>query len=402
MECLPSVRVLTPIASRYVPLFVAIILGLSVALGLLFLLPSSHASVTLKVGYPEEVDESDVTDQYAFQILASEGIQVTYTTYYQNPPLAYEALLTGQQDIIYDETMGSLVSGQNTTCVGGYQLGGIFLAMAGDGISSPSQMLGKTAADFGPGSIMRDLNDYWFARAGIPVNTLGPDPGSVYLEASNGDIQTLTDLETGKAQEIVADDFILSDLQSPGINNSAHNGPFHVLFYAPSSVYTSCYAVRDKWLSNPSNQILVEKFLAAIYQAQRYFISNPKQFVTFAEQQMPETSSQEIQFASTFYPAQLAFWPYGSYNLQGNQSLQAKYNNTNEFFITAGVLKAPVANDSARPYGVFNKYFELKALQMIGPYSYPDESWLNVTFASEISEYVPSWMYATNITTTLG
>lgn len=389
-------------ANRYVPLSVAVILGVSIALYVLFLMPSSHSTVTLRVGYPEEVDEGDVTDQYAFQILAAEGIQVTYTTYYQNPPLAYQALLTGQQDIIYDETMGSLISGQETTCVGGYQLGGVFLAMTGDGITKPSEMLGKTAVDFGPGSIMRDLNDYWFARAGIPVNTVGRNPSSIFLEASNGDIQTLTDLETGQAQEIVADDFIVSDLQSPSINNSAHNGPFHVLFYAPSTIYTSCYAVRDNWLSNPSNQIVLEKFLGAIYQAQRYFISNPKQFVTFAEQQMPETSPLEIQFASTFYPAQLAYWPYGLYNLQQNESLQIKYNNTNEFFITAGVLKSPVANDSVQPYGVFNKYFELKALQMIGPYAYPNESWVTPTFASEIDEYVPSWMDAANLTTTTG
>lgn len=358
--------------------------------------------MTLKIGYPEEIDESDVTDQYAFQLLASEGIQVTYTTYYQNPTLAYESLLTGQQDIVYDETMGSLVSGQNTTCVGGYQLGGVFLAMAGEGITHPSQMLGKIAADFGPGSIMRDLNDYWFRQADIPVNILGRNPASVYLETSNGDLQTLNDLETGQAQEIVADDFILSDLQSPSINNSAHNGPFHVLFYAPSNIYTSCYAVRDSWLSNPSNQLVLEKFLGAIYKAQRYFISNPEEFVSFAEQQMPETSSLEIQFASTFYPAHLAFWPYGSYNLQGVQSLQTKYNNTNEFFMTAGMIKALVANDSVQPYGVINKYFELRALQMIGPYTYPAESWVTSNFTSYVQSIVPSWMDAPSTSTVTG
>ncbi len=369
-----------------------IILVVTAASYALLSLPDSHSTVTLSVGYPEEVDESVVTDQYAFQLLATEGIQVTYTTYYQNPPLAYKALLTGQQDIIYDETMGSLTSGQDTTCVGGYQLGGVFLAMTGDNITSPSQLLGKTAVDFGPGSIMRDLNDYWFAQAGIPVNTQHPSPNSVYLEASGGDIQTLHDLESGQAQEIVADDFIVSDLQSPSVNNSAHNGPFHVLFYAPSNIYTSCYAVRDDWLSNPSNQLVLEKFLAAIYQAQRHFISNPNQYVTFAEQQMPETSTQEIEFASTFYPALLAYWPYGLYNLQGNESLQVKYNNTDEFFMTAGVLTSAVANDSVQPYGVFNKYFELKALQMLGPYEYPDESWVTPTFASSIQDWVPSWM----------
>ena len=180
------------------------------------------------------------------------------------------------------------------------------------------------------------------------------------------------DLETGQAQEIVVDDFILSDLQSPSVNNTAHNGPFHVLFYSPTDFFNSCYAVRDDWLSISSNQLVLEKFLAAIYQAQRYFISNPGQFVTFAEQQLPETPASEIQFASTFYPSHLAYWAYGLYNLEGNESLQVKYNNTNNFFITAGALKTPAANDSVQPYGVFNKYFELKALQMLGPFTYPD------------------------------
>ena len=347
-----------------------VILVITVAAYALISLPVSHSTVTLSVGYPEEVDESVVTDQYAFKILAAEGVQVTYTTYYENPPIAYKALLTGQQDIVYDETMGSLISGQDTTCVGGYQLGGVFLAVTGDNITSPSQLLGKTAADFGPGSILRDLNDYWFGQAGISVNTVGPNPSSVYLEAGGSDVETIHDLESGKAQEIVADDFILADLESPSFNNSAHNGPFHVLFSAPDNIYSSCYAVRDDWLSNPTNQLILEKFLAAIYQAQRYFISNPNQYVTFGEQQLPETPPTEIQFASTFYPARLAYWSYGLYNLQGNESLQVKYNNTNEFFITAGALESPVANDSVQPYGIFNKYFELKALQMLGPYTY--------------------------------
>ena len=288
--------------------------------------------------------------------------------------------------------MGSLISGQDTTCVGGYELGGVFLAVAGDNITSPSQLLGKTAADFGPGSILRYLNDYWFAQAGIPVNIAGPNPNSVYLESGGENVETVHDLEAGQAQEIVVDDFILADLQSPSVNNTAHNGPFHVLFSSPANFYNSCYAVRDDWLSNPTNQQVLEKFLAAIYEAQRYYITNPSQFVTFAEQQLPETSPTEIQFASTFYPSQLAYWPYGLYNLQGNQSLQVKFSNTNQFFINAGVLKSPVANDSVQPYGVFNKYFELKALQMMAPYSYPNESWVNPTFTMELQSWVPSWM----------
>jgi ABC-type nitrate/sulfonate/bicarbonate transport system substrate-binding protein len=379
---------------KYVLIPITVVLIVAATAYVLYSLPLAHSSVTLRVGYPEEIDEADVTDQYASQILAKEGIQVTYKTYYQNPPLAYKALLTGQQDIIFDETMGSLISGQTTTCVGGYDLGGVFLGIAGDNITTPSQLVGKTAADFGPGTILRDLNDYWFAKAGISVNTVGPNPNSVYLEAGGQDIETLHDLETGQAQEIVADDFVLSDLQSPSVNNTAHNGPFHVLFYAPNNTFTSCYAVRDDWLSSQSNQLILEKFLAAIYESQRYFISNPNQYVSFAERQLPETSSAEIQFASAFYPEQMAYWPYGVYNLQGNESLQAKYLNTNQFFITAGVLSSPVANDSVQPYGVFNKYFELKALQMLGPYAYPEESWVTPSFSSNIQDWVPSWMQA--------
>lgn len=349
----------------------------------------ARSGTTLTVGYPESVDEGDVIDQYAFQLLASEGVNVA-PTYYGSPPLAYEGLVAGQQDVIFDETMGSLVTGQDTTCVGGTWLGGPYLAIAGDGITSPSQMLGKTAADFGPGSILRDLNEYWFARAGIPVSTAGPSPNSVYLENSGADLVTLNDLLTGNAQEIVLDDFVISDLAS--INDTAHHGPFHVLFTAPDSVFASCYAVRDSWLSDPANQVALEKFLAAVYQAQRYFISNPGQYVTFAEQRLGANSSSEVQFTSTYYPGHMVYWPYGLYNLQGNQSLQAKYNDTNQFFMTAGLIAAPVANDSVKPYGVFNKYFEFKALQMLGPYAYPDETWVTQAFASEVQAWVPPWM----------
>ena len=367
-------------------------------------LPVSSAgqtNVTLRVGYPDSLDESDVTDQYAFQLLEAQGIHVI-PTYYDNPPLSYKGLLAGQQDIAYDETMGSLISGQDTSCVGGYELGGVFLAVAGDNITSPSQLLGKTAADFGPGSILRYLNDYWFSQAGIPVNTVGPNSKSVFLEAGGENVETVHDLETGQAQEIVVDDFILSDLTSPSVNNTAHNGPFHVLFYSPTDFFNSCYAVRDDWLSISSNQLVLEKFLAAIYQAQRYFISSPEQFVTFAEQQLPETPVSEIQFASTFYPSHLAYWPYGLYNLQGNESLQIKYNNTNNFFIIAGALKTPTANDSVQPYGVFNKYFELKALQMLGPFTYPDLGWVNQQFESNIQAWAPTWMLDASTSTATG
>ena len=362
-----------------------------------FSLPSSHSTQTLKVGYPESVDESYVIDRYAFQFLSSEGVDVI-PTYYGSPPLGYEGLVAGQQDVVYDWTMGSLVTGQNTTCVGGTALGGPYLAIAGDGITKPSQLLGKTAADFGPGSILRDLNEYWFAKAGIPVTTAGPSPGSVYLENGGVDLVVLNDLLTGRAQEIVLDDFVISDLSS--INDTAHHGPFHVMFTSPDSVFANCYAVRDSWLSDPANQLVLEKFLGAVNQAQRHFISHPDQFVTFAEEQLGANSSAEIQFTSTYYPGHMVYWPYGLYNLQGNQSLQTRYAATNQFFASTGLIAGPVANDSVKPYGVFNKYFELKALRMLVAYPYPEESWVTPAFTSDIRAWVPPWMTAVTNSTT--
>jgi len=390
---------------RYAPLALSVILVLGMVSYAQMTLPVSQAGqtdVTLRVGYPNSMDESEVTDQYAYQILADEGIHVI-PTFYDSPPLSYRGLIAGQQDIAYDETEGSLLSGQSTTCVGGYMLSGTYLAVAGDGITSPTQLLGKTAEDFGPGTIERYLDYYWFEQAGVPTNTVAPNPSSVFLKNGGENVETVHDLETGAAQMILVDDFILSDLQNPSINNSAYHGPFHVLFYAPHNYYDTCFAVRDDWLSSPSNQGVLVKFLAALYQAQRYFISNPSKFVTFAEQQLPETPDSEIQFASTYYPQHYAYWPYGVYNLQGDQNIYEKFNGTNSFFIIAGVLKSPIANDSVKPYGVFNKYFELQALQMLGPYSYPNESWVDQTFSVNVQSWVPSWMTGTtNNSTTSG
>ena len=377
----------------YAPIIVACLLVVSIASAAQLTLPVSGGAgvATLKVGYPDSLDESDVMDLYAFQILAHEGINVV-PTYYDSPPLAYKALISGQQDIAYDESGGSFFSGQQTTCVGGYMLSGTFLAIAGDGITSPSQLLGKTAEDFGPGTIMRYLNYYWFKEAGIAVNTDGPNPGSVYLKNGGENIARVNDLESGAAQEIVVDDFILADFESPAINNTAHGGPYHVLFYSPDNYFDTCYVVADNWLSNTANQGLLVKFLAALYQAQRFFISNPDQLVTFAEQQLPLVPQSEIQFASTFYPGHYTYWPYGLYNLQGSQSLEAKFSTTSYFFMTAGVISSSLVNDSVKPYGMINKYFELKALQELGPYTYPNESWVNPTFMSNIQSWVPVWM----------
>ncbi len=380
--------------TRFIPLVVAILLTISIITYAQATVPSSKTAISLRVGYPDSLDESDIQDLYAVQILKSQGINVQ-STYYDAPPLAFDALVAGQQDIVYDESDGSYgLSGvhANTTCIGGYMLSGTFLAIAGDGITNPQQMLGKTSEDFGPGTTMRYLNEYWFKQLGISTNLNGPSPNSVYLKNGGENYERVHDLETGVAQEIVVDDFILADVNSPAINNSAHGGPFHVLFTSPDDYYDTCYAARDDWLSNPANALLAEKFLAALYEAQRWSISNPQQFVAFAEQQLPETPVSEIEFASTYYPQHYTYWPYGLYNLQGNQSLGIKFNNTSNFFIAAGVITAPIQNDSAQPFGVINKYFELKSLQMLPPYKYPDQSWVTATTVANIQSWVPSWM----------
>jgi ABC-type nitrate/sulfonate/bicarbonate transport system substrate-binding protein len=379
--------------ARFIPLLLAIIMTTSVILYAQATVPPASTTISLRLGYPDSLDESDVMDLYAVQILKGEGINVQ-STYYDAPPLAYEALVAGQQDIVYDESDGSYgLSGvyYNTTCIGGYMLSGTFLAIAGSNITKPSQMIGKTSEDFGPGTTMRYLDEYWFKQLGIPTNLNGPSPGSVYLKNGGENYERVHDLESGVAQMIVVDDFILADVDSPSINNSAHGGPFHVLFNSPDNYYDTCYVARDDWLTSPANALLAEKFLAALYEAQRWAISYPQQYVQFAIQQLPETPVNEIEFASSYYPQHYTYWPYGLYNLQGAQSLAIKFNDTSQFFIEAGVITSPIKNDSAQPFGVINKYFELKALQMIGPYTYPDQSWVNPTVVSDIQSWVPSW-----------
>ncbi len=185
---------------RLLPLVVAIVLSMSVFYYAEQAVSSSNSlNFTLRVGYPDSLDESDVQDLYAFQILASEGIHVI-PTYYDSPPFAYDALVAGQQDVIYDESGGSFgLTGnqQQTTCVGGYMLSGTFLAIAGDGITSPSQLVGKTSEDFGPGTIMRYLNEYWLREANISFNTNAPNSNSVFLKDGGENYERVHDLESG-------------------------------------------------------------------------------------------------------------------------------------------------------------------------------------------------------------
>jgi hypothetical protein len=379
-----------------VPVIVAALLAVSVIYFDMTTLPVSSGATnsTLFVVYPDSLDESDVTDQFAFQILSAEGIHVI-PTYYSSPTLAYESLISGQQEIAYDESGGSFGIGgvpQQTTCVGDYMLSGSFIAIAGDGITRPTQLIGKTGEDSGPGTITRFLNEYWLKQAGIQFNANSQINDSVFLKAGLENYNLVQDLEKGVVQEIVVDSFILPDLQSPSINATSNGGPFHVLFYSPNNIFDSCYVVRDDWLSSPSNQRILVEFLAAIYQAQRIFIANPAAFVPLAEKLLPYSPLNEIRNTSSLYPEHLTYWPYGEYNLQGDQNVSIKFENTVNFYVEAGVLSGQVQNDSVKPYGIVNKYFELKALQSLGPYNYPNESWVNANFTSEIQSWVPSWM----------
>lgn len=381
-------------ANRYAPLIVSIILILGVVSYALASVPPSSvpSSVTLRVGYPDSLDQSTVSDLWAYsQILPSEGINVI-PTFYDAPPLSYKGLLAGQQDIALVSSSSQLIGvsqGEQTTIVTCYALAGTFLAIAGNGATNPSQLLGGGVDDFGPGSQTRALSLYWFAKAGIPTNTQAPAKDSVYLRASGGNVARVHDIETGVAQAIVVDDFTLTTLQDPAVNNTDHHGPFHVLFYAPNDVISVCYAVRDDWLGVAANQQLLVKWIAAITQAQREFITSPQQAYAFEQTQLPLTAPNSIKVATTFYPGHYTYWPYGSYNLQGSVSIDKLLKNTNDFQVIAGNIAAPVPNSSVKPYGIVNGAFELQALQSLGPYQYPCQSWVDQTFINNLNAWVP-------------
>jgi ABC-type nitrate/sulfonate/bicarbonate transport system substrate-binding protein len=392
---------------RYVPIIIAVILAGGLFATAYSTVPTSQTgpapTITLRVGYPDSLDESDVTDMYAYtHILPAEGIMVL-PTFYDAPPLSYKGLISGQQDISFGTTAQSIARGpglnpasSQTTCVTSYATAGVFLSIAGDGITSPQQMIGKTTEDFGPGTSTRSLNDYWYAQAGVPITTAGVNSSAVYLKQGGGNPARVHDIETGVVQAIVVDDFILADFMSPSVNNTANHGPFHVLFYAPNNYFDNCFSVRDSWLQQstngiPNNQTIV-KFIAAIISAQRWAISNPSQYLTFAEGQLPLTAPSEIQFTSSFYPSTYTYWPFGSYNLIGDQNLTGKFAQTSTFYIDAGIITSSVSNSSVQPYGVVNKWFEYQALQSLGSYTYPTQSWVTPSFEAYISANVPTWI----------
>jgi ABC-type nitrate/sulfonate/bicarbonate transport system substrate-binding protein len=377
-------------AIRYVPIIVAVILAVSVvavAQSMVSTASSSKPSIQLTVGYPDSLDESDVADLYAFQLLKAENIIVT-PTFYDAPPLSYQGLISGQQDISYVNTVQAIAdgptSGQQTTCVSLDGLTGTFL-MISKGITSPSQLKGQTVEDFGAGTATRALNYYWFNQTGIAVNTNAPNPSSVYLKNGGGNVARVSDLEAGRAQAIVVDDFIASDFTG-SINST---GAYHILFNSPQNYFGTCYTVRDSWLANSANQNLLVKFLTAILKAQQWAISYPTQFVSFAEQQLPLTAPSEIQFASTYYPQTYAYWPYGDYNLIGPENASGIYAQTNLFYEISGQISKPVLNTTVTPYGVVNGQWELQALNAVGPYCYPHQSWVTPSFISFVNSVVP-------------
>jgi len=377
---------------------VGLILAGAVVAAAVTYLPASTSPGTqntvLRVGYPDSLDESDVSDLYAYNnILPAQGITVV-PTFYDAPFLSYQGLAGGQQDIALvsgSSLFAGVSQGEKSTLVSCYSLGGTFLMIAGYGITNLSQLKGGAVDDFGTGSQTRALNLYWLSHAGVPTNTVGLNASSVYLRPSGPNPTRLYDLEhgIGGVKAIAVDDFLLPSVEGAN-NNTANNGPFRVLAYSPTNVPGVCYAVQDSWLASTSNQAALTKWLAGIIQAQRDFISNPSLMQTYAASQLPLTDPAEIKFASSFYPQHWTYWPYGLLNLQGAYSATNLLANSNTFYLTAGSITSPLANSSGGPFGLFNRNFEKAALQSLGPYTYPCQSWTTPTFAAQVNAVLPS------------
>jgi hypothetical protein len=384
-----------PVA-KYLPLLVGVILAIAVVATAITYVPQpvSKGNVTLRVGYPDSLDQSDVSDLYAYaNILPAEGITVI-PTFYDAPFLSYQGLQAGQQDIALvsgNSFFSGVAQGAQTTFVSCYSLGGTFMMIAGHGITKPSQLTGGAVDDFGSGSETRALNIYWLSQANVPTNAVGLQSGSVYVRPSGPNPARVVDLEkgTGNVSAITVDDFILHELSGTA-NTTANGGPFHVLFTSPNNVVGVCYAVKDSWLSNPANQAALVSFIAAITQSQRDFITDPSLMVSYATSQLPLTGVAQLQFASTFYPQQMTYWPYGAYNLQGPLTIQNVLANSNTFYKVTGAINASMSNSTVTPFGIINKWFEWKALQQIGPYTYPCHAWVTASFANQVNSVVPS------------
>ena len=386
-------------AIKYGPLIIGILLALSVAVySNNIAVQSNKPNTVLRVAYPDSLDESDVTNIYGYQnVLAQEGITVI-PTYFDSTTLAYLALISGQADIAQvapGVMWKGILNGGQVTCLGGDILSASFIMITGAGMTQASQLLGKTVEDAGPGTETRALDFYNFNQSGVPTNTAGPNPNSVYLKASGGNSVRVHDLEAGLTGGIYVDSFILPDISNPSVNNSAHGGPFHVLF-PPATSQIICHAlVTVSWLNNPANQKIIVQYLKALFIAERYFVSNPTQAVPYMASQLPETPQSELTFSSMYYPTHLTYSPWGIFNFQGQYSIQNLFAETNTLLVGAGQIPRPVANDSIQPWGVANKWFEYQALQQLGPYDFPCTPYLNSgyltpSYISTLQQIVPS------------
>ncbi|MDH2901670.1 MAG: hypothetical protein PXY39_11945, partial [archaeon] len=54
-----------------------------------------------------------------------------------------------------------------------------------------------------------------------------------------------------------------------------------------------------------------------------------------------------------------------------------------------GQISKPVLNSTVTPYGVVNGQWELQALNAVGPYCYPHQSWVTPSFISFVNSVVP-------------
>ena len=381
---------------RYVPLIVAIILASSVAIYATAIVPpaTTPTHITLRVGYPDSLDESDVPDIWAYQhILAPEGITVI-PTFYDDPALSYKSLITGQSDIAYAGNtllFDGLLLGVQATCLTSYALSSGFSIITNGGISNLHQLIGKWVEDSGPGTGTRAQILYQLATNGIPYSETGVyNASAVNFRTGVGNVARVHDLLSNATQGISVDTFIVSDFSSPSENTTANGGPFHVF---PELLIPDCIATTDAWLQKPGNYQIAVEFIAALTEAARYFISNPQFALHYEEQQLPETSPQEIQFAVNYYPTNYIYFPWGEFNLVGplvNET--ALFHTVNNYLLTTNLETGAVVNSSVHPYGVWNKYIELKALQSLPKYYFPCSlypGYVTSSFIQFVKESVP-------------
>lgn len=399
--------------TKYVPIIVAVILAVAMVSYAVATVPSVAQSntVTLRVGYPDSLDESDVSDTWAFtHILPNEGINVI-PTYYDAPPLAYKGLISGQQDIVLVSTSSSMLGiteGEQTTCLTAYNVGSGFITISNSNITTAQQMLGKTVEAFGPGSSTYADQVYFFhILHGMKTvySPSTPQSDAVNIKFSAGNVARVADLRSNVTQAISVDTFILPDFQ--GANNVS--GQYHVLM-PPTAIKapSGCYLVMDSWLT--AHYQLALKFVEGLMQSIRFFDSYPTpshsdpnvlmangqpfNAQAYEESQLPLTSPTEIAFAVQYYPLNLIYSPWGEYNFGHPYSMQDLFDATNQLQIATDAYTTPVSI-TATQYGVWNSTLEQTALQALGPYTlncalYSQQALYNPSVGSFIQSILPS------------